>query len=155
MKEKYNWHQRCIVSPAVVLRWPFTDTCCTNPAYLMLQERRSFLGSVSQGVRLETAPQAVQPVLPACAWLWHFKMGLYREVFQTLTLCWLFRGARGTVGRIPHLDREDADVFGALASLSPGACTQLLFQSSIWASRIHSQGSLNTPAPWWVRGNFA
>lgn len=37
--------------------------------------------------------------------------------------------------------------YGALAVLSQGACAQLFFQSSIWASKMKPQGRLNTPAP--------
>lgn len=73
---------------------------------------------------------------------------LCTERFPSSETVLAFSSASGTVGRIPHLSREDADVFGALAALSPGACTQLLFQSSInQASRINSQGALNTSAP--------
>lgn len=35
---------------------------------------------------------------------------------------------------------------GALAVVSPEACAQSLFESGIWASRIHSQDDLNTHA---------
>lgn len=72
-----------------------------------------------------------------------------KERFSNIEIALAFRGAsRGTVGRIPHLERMLMCLeCGALAALSPGACTQFLFQSSIWASRINSQGGLNTPAP--------
>lgn len=157
MKEKYNWHQQCIVSPAVVLRWPFTDTCCTNPAYFMCCRKGGAFWV--QWVRASTwrlhcrqSSQSFQ-LVPGSG----ISECVCKERFSNIEIALAFRGAsRGTVGRIPHLERMLMCLeCGALAALSPGACTQFLFQSSIWASRINSQGGLNTPAPWWVHGNFA
>lgn len=68
------------------------------------------------------------------------------ERFSNTDIVLAFRGVSAVGGFLTWVERMCLE-YGALAALSPGGCTQLLFQSSIWTSRIHSQGSLNTPAP--------
>lgn len=129
MKEKCNWHQQCIVSPAVVLRWPFTGTCCTNPAYVVCCRKGGafcvqWVRASAWRLHCRQSSQSFQFVPGSGISQW-----VCSERFSNTEIALAFRSATGTVGRVPHLSREDADVFGVwcLSCLEPRSlCTALV-----------------------------
>lgn len=108
---EYNWYQQYIVSPVAVLRWPFSNTCCTNPVYLVcFRKGGAFWVQWIRASACRLHCRQSSQSFHACACLCCFKMGLCRAGFWNIKIALAFRGANGIVCRILLLSRQD--VFG-------------------------------------------